>query len=70
MSYPLLPQAVTIPYLVFQSKQQHVDRTGCDERATDTCSVQTTEFERTAGGWVKVSGNAVLCNVAITHGGE
>jgi hypothetical protein len=40
-----------------------------DERATDTCSVETTEFDRSASGWIKVSGNAVLCNVATKHGG-
>jgi hypothetical protein len=40
-----------------------------DRRATDTCSVRTTEFSRSAGGWAKVRDNEVLCHVALNHDG-
>jgi hypothetical protein len=36
-----------------------------DRRATDTCSVMTTRFSRSAAGWVKVSEDSVLCHVAL-----
>jgi hypothetical protein len=41
-----------------------------DKRARDTCSVVTTEFEQTAGDWIYVGGDAVLCNILLTHGGS
>ena len=59
----------SIHTLWFQQSNELIACT-LDKRATDTCSIETTEFDRTSGGWVKVSGNAVLCNVAITHGGK
>jgi hypothetical protein len=39
-----------------------------DRRANDACSIQTADFQRTVNGWSKVSTDAVLCNVAVTHG--
>src|SRR3979411_1782568 len=41
-----------------------------DKRARDNCSVETTEFEQTTGDWMYVGGNAVLCNILLTHGGS
>ena len=41
-----------------------------DKQARDTCSVETTEFEKSLDGWKQIGGNAVLCNVAITHRGS
>jgi hypothetical protein len=41
-----------------------------DEKATDTCSIQTVDFKQTPDGLIKVSTDAVLCNVTVTHSGS
>ena len=33
--------------------------------ARDTCSVEINQFARSDTGWVRVSGNAVLCHVTL-----